>query len=40
MFGYQFPTWIPILFFVVLLSTAFIVGRWLQKNDRNYKGIL
>lgn len=39
MFGYQFPTWLPILFFVLLLSGAFVVGKWLVKNDRNYKGI-
>lgn len=39
MFGYQFPTWVPILFFVVLLSVAFIVGKWLVKSDRDYKGI-
>lgn len=38
MFGYQYPTWLPILFFVVLLGTAFLVGKWLVKNDRNYKG--
>jgi hypothetical protein len=38
MFGYQFPAWVPILFFVVLLVLATIVGRWLVKNDRNYKG--
>ncbi len=39
MFGYQFPTWVPILFFVLLLSTAFVIGKWLVKNDRDYKGI-
>jgi hypothetical protein len=38
MFGYQFPTWLPILFFVLLLGVAAIIGRWLLKNDRNYKG--
>lgn len=40
MFGYQYPVWIPVLFFVVLLTAAFLVGRWLVKNDRDYKGIL
>lgn len=38
MFGYQYPTWLPIAFFVVLILTAFAVGKWLVKNDRNYKG--
>ena len=38
MFGYQYPTWLPILFFVVLIATAFAVGKWLVKNDRKYKG--
>lgn len=37
MFGYQFPTWLPILFFVVLLVSSFFVGKWLLKNDRKYK---
>ncbi len=37
MFGYQFPTWLPITFFVVLLVSSFIVGKWLVKNDRKYK---
>lgn len=39
MFGYQFPSWVPILFFVVLLLSAFVVGKWLVKNDRDYDGI-
>jgi hypothetical protein len=39
MFGYQFPTWLPILFFVTLITGSFLVGLWLVKNDRNYKGI-
>ena len=38
MFGYQYPTWLPIAFFVGLILTAFAVGKWLVKNDRNYKG--
>jgi uncharacterized protein YneF (UPF0154 family) len=38
MFGYQFPAWIAILFFVVLLVASWIVGKWLVKNDRDYKG--
>ncbi len=37
MFGYEFPTWLPILFFVVLLVGSYIVGKWLVKNDRKYK---
>ncbi|MFC3809946.1 hypothetical protein [Lacihabitans lacunae] len=40
MFGHQFPTYLPIAFFVILLVTAAIVGRWLVKNDKNYKGII
>jgi hypothetical protein len=36
MFGYQFPTWLPILFFVTLLAGAFLMGSWLKKRDRNY----
>ncbi len=40
MFGYQFPTWLAIGFFVVLLLVSFLVGRWLVKNDKNYKGII
>lgn len=39
MFDYQFPTWLPIAFFVVLIISSFIVGTWLNKNDRGYKGI-
>lgn len=38
MFAYQFPNWLVIGFFVVLLSTAIAVGVWLVKNDRNYNG--
>jgi hypothetical protein len=38
MFGYQFPNLLVIGFFVVLLVVSFIVGKWLVKNDRNYKG--
>lgn len=38
MFGYQYPTWLPILFFVVLMVLAYVVGKWLVKKDRNYKG--
>jgi type VI protein secretion system component VasF len=40
MYGHQFPVWVPVLFFVVLLTVAYIVGKWLVKNDRNYKGLL
>ncbi|SOE19774.1 hypothetical protein SAMN06298216_0277 [Spirosomataceae bacterium TFI 002] len=36
MFDYQFPTWLPILFFVTLLTGAFLIGKWLVKKDRNY----
>ncbi|MDP5139284.1 MAG: hypothetical protein NWP83_02300 [Spirosomaceae bacterium] len=39
MFDYQFPTWLPILFFAVLLTSAFLVGTWLNKTDRDYEGI-
>jgi hypothetical protein len=39
MFGYQFPTWLAITFFIVLLSVSALVGRWLLKNDKNYKGL-
>jgi hypothetical protein len=38
MFGYQYPTWLPIAFFVVLLALSYAVGKWLVKNDRDYKG--
>lgn len=38
MFGYQYPTWLPIAFFVVLLLSAYAIGKWLVKNDRDYKG--
>ncbi len=38
MFGYQFPTWYAIAFFVILLGSAFAVGKWLVKKDRDYKG--
>ena len=38
MFDYQFPTWLPILFFVTLLTAAFLTGKWLVKNDRQYDG--
>lgn len=38
MFNYQFPTWLPIVFFVVLLFGSFLVGKWLVNKDRNYKG--
>lgn len=36
MFDYQYPTWLPIVFFVVLLTGAYLVGKWLVKKDRNY----
>ncbi len=39
MFGYQFPTWLPVLFFITLLLVSTVVGMWLVKNDKNYKGI-
>ncbi len=39
MFGYQFPTWVPVLFFITLLLVSTAVGMWLVKNDKNYKGI-
>jgi hypothetical protein len=39
MFGYQFPTWVAILFFVTLLGVSYLVGKWLLKNDKNYKGL-
>jgi len=29
------PTWVPILFFVLLLIGSFIVGRWLERNDNS-----
>ncbi len=38
MFGYQYPTWLPIAFFVVLMAVSYGVGKWLVKNDRDYKG--
>lgn len=40
MFGYQFPTWLPLLFFAILLISAFFIGTWLNKTDRNYNGII
>ncbi len=36
MFGYQFPTWVPILFFVSLLVLSFLTGKWLVKKERKY----
>ncbi|MFT6205571.1 MAG: hypothetical protein ACI9V1_003682 [Spirosomataceae bacterium] len=39
MFDYQFPTWVPLLFFATLLTTAFLIGTWLDKTDRNYEKI-
>lgn len=27
------PTWLVILFFVVLLAASFVTGRWLERND-------
>jgi len=38
MYDYQFPAWLPISFFVILLVLAFLVGKWLVKKERNYKG--
>ncbi len=38
MFGYQYPTWVPLLFFAVLMLASYGVGKWLVKNDRDYKG--
>ena len=38
MFNYQFPTWVAIVFFIVLLTGAFVAGKWLVKKDRNYNG--
>ncbi len=38
MFGYQFPTWLALGFFVTLLVLSYAVGKWLVKNDRKYKG--
>lgn len=28
---------LTILFFVVLLAAAFVVGRWLENHERSYK---
>ncbi len=30
-------TIIMIVFYVVLLSVAFMVGRWLERHERSYK---
>jgi hypothetical protein len=30
-------TIIMIAFYVVLLSSAFLVGRWLENNEKNWK---
>lgn len=38
MFGYQYPTWLAIVFFVVLIALSFAVGKWLIKKERDYKG--
>ncbi len=38
MYDYQFPAWLSIAFFVVLLVLAFLVGKWLVGKERNYKG--
>lgn len=38
MFGVEFPNWVPILFFVVLLSGAYFVGKRLESKDRKYDG--
>jgi hypothetical protein len=29
----ELPTWIPVLFFVVLIGGSFAVGAWLQKGE-------
>lgn len=39
MHNYQFPTWLPVAFFVVLIVLSYAVGKWLVKNDRNYNGL-
>ncbi|CAH0994128.1 hypothetical protein EMA8858_00235 [Emticicia aquatica] len=38
MFGYQYPTWYAIAFFAILMLSAFAVGKWLVKKDRDYDG--
>lgn len=36
MFGYQYPTWLALVFFVALLALSFAVGKWLNKKERDY----
>ncbi len=38
MFGYQYPTWYAIAFFVILMVLSFAVGKWLVKKERDYDG--
>jgi len=33
----MYMTIIMIVFYVVLLSASFVVGRWLERHERNYK---
>jgi hypothetical protein len=33
----MFMTIVMIAFYVVLLGSAFLVGRWLENNEKSYK---
>lgn len=33
----MFMTIVALVFYAVLLSAAFIVGRWLEKHEKSYK---
>lgn len=33
----MFMTVVMIVFYIVLLSAAFMVGSWLERNERRYK---
>jgi len=33
----MYMTIIALVFYVVLLSASFMVGRWLEKNEKSYK---
>lgn len=33
----MFMTIVMVVFYIVLLTTAFLVGSWLERNERKYK---
>jgi hypothetical protein len=33
----MFMTIVALVFYVVLLGSAFMVGRWLEKHEKSYK---